>query len=160
MYFFIRATLELQRNYQIRIVCFSALKAWRIHSKALRMNSRMGGSASLFYNLALCVHHLMEVGGRAVSGWGGSVTAYIGGFIKGILRGVRRTKSLRVLFLHRRPPSWTTLVLYSRAVFIFNEPALCDHSAVLLVPVCFHDSGKHRYHLNTVYAASIYLEYK
>jgi hypothetical protein len=48
----------------------------------------------------------------------------IGGFIKGILRGVRCTKSLRVLFLHRRPPSWTTLVLYSRAVFIFNEPAL------------------------------------
>jgi hypothetical protein len=46
----------------------------------------------------------------------------IGGFIKGILRGVRCTKSLRVLFLHRRPPSWTTLVLYSRAVFIFNEP--------------------------------------
>jgi hypothetical protein len=48
----------------------------------------------------------------------------IGGFIKGILRGARCTKSLRVLFLHRRPPSWTTLVLYSRAVFIFNEPAL------------------------------------
>jgi hypothetical protein len=48
----------------------------------------------------------------------------IGGFIKGILRGVRCTKSLRALFLHRRPPSWTTLVLYSRAVFIFNEPAL------------------------------------
>ncbi len=46
-----------------------------------------------------------------------------GGFIKGILRGVRCSKSLRVLFLHRRPPSWTTLVLYSRAVFIFNEPA-------------------------------------
>ena len=46
-----------------------------------------------------------------------------GGFIKGILRGVRCTKSLRVLFLHRRPPSWTTLVLYSRAVFIFYEPA-------------------------------------
>jgi hypothetical protein len=45
-----------------------------------------------------------------------------GGFIKCILRGVRCTKSLRVLFLHRRPPSWTTLVLYSRAVFIFNEP--------------------------------------
>ncbi len=38
-----------------------------------------------------------------------------GGFIKGILRGVRYTKSLRVLFLHRRPPSWTSLVLYSRA---------------------------------------------
>jgi hypothetical protein len=32
---------------------------------------------------------------------------------------VRCTKSFRVLFLHRRPPSWTTLVLYSRAVFIF-----------------------------------------
>ncbi len=47
-----------------------------------------------------------------------------GGFIKAILRGVRCTKSLRVLFLHRWPPSWTTLVLYSRAVFIFNEPAL------------------------------------
>ncbi len=47
-----------------------------------------------------------------------------GGFIKGILRGVRCTKSLRVLFLHRPPPSWTTLVLYSRAVFIFNESAL------------------------------------
>jgi hypothetical protein len=46
-----------------------------------------------------------------------------GGFIKGILRGDRCTDSLRVLFLHRRPPSWTTLVLYSRAVFIFNEPA-------------------------------------
>ena len=46
------------------------------------------------------------------------------GFIKRILRGVRCTKSLRVLFLHRQPPSWTTLVLYSRAVFIFNEPAL------------------------------------
>ncbi len=44
----------------------------------------------------------------------------IGGSIKGILRGVRCTKSLRVLFLHRRPPSWTTLVLYSRSVFIFK----------------------------------------
>jgi hypothetical protein len=53
---------------------------------------------------------------------------YYDGFIKGILRGVRCTKSLRVLFLHRRPASWTTLVLYSRAVFIFNEPAptVCD----------------------------------
>ncbi len=51
----------------------------------------------------------------------------IGGFIKGILRGVRCTKSLRVLFLHRRPPSWTTLtlycIMYSRAIFILNEPA-------------------------------------
>ncbi len=43
-------------------------------------------------------------------------------FIRGILRGVRYAKSLRVLFLHRRSPSWTTLVLYSRAVFFFNEP--------------------------------------
>ncbi len=50
----------------------------------------------------------------------------IGRFIKGILRGVRCTKSLKVLFLYRRPPSWTTLVLYSRAVFIFNEPALFE----------------------------------
>ncbi len=55
-----------------------------------------------------------------------------GGFIKGILRGVRCTKSLRVLFLHRRPPSWTTLVLYSRAVFIFNEPASTLHSNDLI----------------------------
>jgi hypothetical protein len=53
----------------------------------------------------------------------GSQPFSFGGFIKGILRGVRCTKSLRVLFLHRRPPSWTTLELYSRAVFIFNEPA-------------------------------------
>jgi hypothetical protein len=45
------------------------------------------------------------------------------GFIRGILRGVRYAKSLRVLFLHRRSPSWTTLVLYSRVVFIFNEPS-------------------------------------
>jgi hypothetical protein len=44
------------------------------------------------------------------------------GFIRGILRGVRYAKSLRVLFLHRRSPSWTTLVLYSRVVFISNEP--------------------------------------
>jgi hypothetical protein len=44
------------------------------------------------------------------------------GFIRGILRGVRYAKSLRVLFLHRWSPSWTTLVLYSRVVFIFNEP--------------------------------------
>jgi hypothetical protein len=47
------------------------------------------------------------------------------GFIRGILRGVRYAKSLRVLFLHRRSPSWTTLVLYSRVVFIFNEPTIC-----------------------------------
>ncbi len=46
------------------------------------------------------------------------------GFIRGILRGVRYAKSLIVLFLHRRSPSWTTLVLYSRVVFIFNEPTI------------------------------------
>ncbi len=44
------------------------------------------------------------------------------GLIIGIIRGVRYAKSLRVHFLHRRSPSWTTLVLYSRAVFFFNEP--------------------------------------
>ncbi len=56
--------------------------------------------------------------------WGPPTFGTNDGFIKGILRGVRCTKSLRVLFLHRRLPSWTTLVLYSRAVFLFNEPAL------------------------------------
>ncbi len=55
------------------------------------------------------------------------VRNFITGFIRGILRGVRYAKSLRVLFLHRRSPSWTTLVLYSRVVFIFNEPAICPH---------------------------------
>ncbi len=54
------------------------------------------------------------------------------GFIRGILRGVRYAKSLRVFFLHRRPPSWTTLVLYSRAVFIFNEPTKCVCAAFVL----------------------------
>ncbi len=49
------------------------------------------------------------------------------GFIRGILRGVRYAKSLRALFLHRRPPSWTTLVLFSRVVFVFNEPTI-DYS--------------------------------
>ncbi len=47
---------------------------------------------------------------------------HVTGFIRGILRGVRYAKSLRVLFSHRRSPSWTTLVLYSRVVFFFNEP--------------------------------------
>jgi hypothetical protein len=64
-----------------------------------------------------------------------------GGFIKVILRGVRCTKSLRVLFLHRRPPSWTTLVLYSRAVFIFNEPTLTVHYLIV-----HGDSGGHARH--------------
>ena len=50
------------------------------------------------------------------------------GFIRGILRGVRYAKSLRVLFLHRRSPSWTTLVLYSRVVLIFNEPTTVEAS--------------------------------
>jgi hypothetical protein len=57
------------------------------------------------------------------------------GFIRGILRGVRYAKSLRVLFLHRRSPSWTTLVLYSRVVFIFNEPTIS------LYLLCF-DTGR------------------
>ncbi len=52
----------------------------------------------------------------------------VGGFIKGILRGVRCTKSLRVLFLHRRPPSRTTLVLYSRAER-WNRVSVSAHSA-------------------------------
>jgi hypothetical protein len=49
----------------------------------------------------------------------------ITGFIRGILRGVRYAKSLRVLILHRRSPYWTTLVLYSRVVSVFNEPTTC-----------------------------------
>ncbi len=53
-----------------------------------------------------------------------NITDTYTGFIRGILRGVRYAKSLRVLFLHRRSPSWTTLVLYSRVVFIFNEPTI------------------------------------
>jgi hypothetical protein len=59
------------------------------------------------------------------------------GFIRGILRGVRYAKSLRVLFLHRRSPSWTTLVLYSRVVFIFNEPTNWLHTncTVTLQPI-------------------------
>ncbi len=57
------------------------------------------------------------------------------GFIRGILRGVRYAKSLRVLFLHRRSPSWTTLVLYSRAVFIFNEPTISVPSSELGPPL-------------------------
>jgi hypothetical protein len=64
-------------------------------------------------------------------------TTSTGGFIKGILIGVRCTKSLRVLFLHRRPPSGTTLVLYSRAVFIFNEPALHMHSSSTVLYMLF-----------------------
>ncbi len=36
----------------------------------------------------------------------------------------RHCVPLRVHFLHRRSPSWTTLVLYLRAVSIFNEPDL------------------------------------
>jgi hypothetical protein len=42
-----------------------------------------------------------------------------GGFIKGILRGVRCTKSLRVLFLHRRPPSWTTLTVLKSSIHLY-----------------------------------------
>jgi hypothetical protein len=54
-----------------------------------------------------------------------TVVYTVTGFIRGILRGVRYAKSLRVLFLHRRSPSWTTLVVYSKVVFIFNEPTKC-----------------------------------
>jgi hypothetical protein len=68
-------------------------------------------------------------GGRRKSGLPAHLTATFltilqgaTGFIRGILRGVRYAKSLRVLFSHRRSPSRTTLVLYSRVVFFFNEP--------------------------------------
>ena len=73
-----------------------------------------------------------------------------GGFIKGILRGVRCTKSKRVLFLNRWPPSWTTLVLYSRAVFIFNEPAYF----LVLQPPQYHKSqtaGRITVHIHVLY---------
>ncbi len=60
------------------------------------------------------------------------------GFIRGILRGVRYAKSLRVLFLHRRSPSWTTLVLYSRVVFIFNEPTNSPMRRFRCWPNCPH----------------------
>ncbi len=73
-------------------------------------------------NLALYISSILSRRRRCTQNKQLRCNSY-GGFIKGILRGVRCTKSLRVLFLHRRPPSWTTLVLYSRAVFIFNEPA-------------------------------------
>jgi hypothetical protein len=39
-----------------------------------------------------------------------------------------------VLFLHRRSSSWTTLVLYSRVVFIFNEPTNGGHPCTLYSP--------------------------
>ncbi len=68
----------------------------------------------------------------------------ITGFIRGILRGVRYAKSLRVLFLHRRSPSWTTLVLYSRAVFIFNEPTTCLSDVVQAVDYGGQVEGSHR----------------
>ncbi len=65
------------------------------------------------------------------------------GFIRG---GVRYAKSLRVLFLHRRSPSWTTLVLYSRAVFIFNDPPLFSATIMYSVTATFwstfHHDGK------------------
>ncbi len=84
--------------------------------------SYLGGkSANLrdmsFHQLTVykCTHHKLFFCEKS-----GNIT----GFIRGTLRGVRYAKSLRVLFLHRRSPSWTTLVLYSRAVFIFNEPTI------------------------------------
>ncbi len=58
-----------------------------------------------------------------------------GGFIKGILRGVRCTKSLRVLFLHRRPPPgpllYCTKEQYSS---LMNPPVLLSTSSCTL---CF-----------------------
>ncbi len=80
---------------------------------------------SLTTSFCYSMQYVFFVGYLIKSSYFFTLLPCIGGFIKGILRGVRCTKSLRVLFLHRRPPSWTTLVLYSRAVFIFNEPALC-----------------------------------
>ncbi len=73
--------------------------------------------------LQICLQHFNNFDFLVDSEFSPACLCTDGGFINGILRGVRCTKSLRVLFLHRRPPSWTTLVLYSRAVFIFNEPA-------------------------------------
>ncbi len=70
----------------------------------------------------LCLHHTRGRLGNPLLSQGASISSYLppffkspvflderksfcnGGFIKGILRGVRCTKSLRVLFLHRRPP--------------------------------------------------------
>ncbi len=40
----------------------------------------------------------------------------------GLTSAAQSIQSLGVLFAHRRSPSWTTLVLYSRVVFFFNEP--------------------------------------
>ncbi len=60
----------------------------------------------------------------------------IGGFIKGILRGVRCTKSWRVLFLHRRPPPgpllYCTQEQYSSSM---NPPY---GSRVTAVPTLYH----------------------
>jgi hypothetical protein len=79
--------------------------------------------------LSDCAYHLWGLQQRAGPGGGGGtggdshleirVISMLGhlhtytGFIRGSLRGVRYAKSLRVLFSHRRSPSWTTLVLYS-----------------------------------------------
>jgi hypothetical protein len=70
---------------------------------------------------------------------------YNTGFIRGILRGVRYAKSLRVLFLRRRSPSWTTLVLYSRAVFIFNEPTRSLEPKDLLYSYLLYSNRLHSY---------------
>jgi hypothetical protein len=45
-----------------------------------------------------------------------------GWFIRCMLIGVICAKSIRVLFLHRWFPSWTTFVLYLRVLLLFNEP--------------------------------------
>jgi hypothetical protein len=76
----------------------------------------------------------------------GSVTFWTyTGFIRGILRGVRYAESLRVLFLHRRSPSWTTLVLYSRAVFFFNEPTNRWEQHAMNLLVCLFLESRYVY---------------
>ncbi len=99
-------------------------------------------------------------GAQVASGYTAGDT--ITGFIRGILRGVRYAKSLRVLFLHRRSPSWTTLVLYSRVVFIFNEPtillvinpvSLSSHSPFLCIAASWAVFDKN---IHTIGAKQIY----
>jgi hypothetical protein len=74
----------------------------------------------------------------------GALSHPLTGFIRGILRGVRYAKSLRVLFLHRRSPSWTTLVLYSRAVIIFNEPTIYPSAAALWSVNCMYCTAQYK----------------
>ncbi len=105
---------------------------WRTfhHDGKFSLAWRVGGLHALpFYSF---YHHEQSCGAPAER-----TCDTFGGFIKGILRGVRCTKSLRVLFLHRRPPSWNTLVLYSRAVFIFNEPSFFSSVVLHMLTVLY-----------------------